>query len=209
LQYATEWIVNTKGTHKNRWEDHYTRQARKDRYPARSVYKLQEVQKKFKIIKKGDRVLDLGCAPGSWLLYAAQLTGSRGEVVGIDQKAVTIQVPEHVSVFEGDALDELETVIGMLGRGYDAVISDMAPATTGNKTVDAARSMGLCEAALNLAGELLKPGGAFLCKIFQSGEVKAFSETVRKRFGQQKTFKPKSSRKASKEIFIIGLNYSG
>jgi 23S rRNA (uridine2552-2'-O)-methyltransferase len=201
--------VNRKASRKNRWEDHYTRKARKDKYPARSVYKLQEIQKKFKIIKRGDRVLDLGCAPGSWLLYAAELTGPGGEVVGIDQKAVTIQTPDHVKVFEGDALDELETVINMLGNGYDAVISDMAPGTTGNKTVDAARSMGLCEAALNLAGELLKPGGAFLCKVFQSGEVKPFSEAVRKRFGQQKIFKPQSSRKASKEIFIVGINFSG
>jgi len=201
--------VNKKGSKKNKWEDHYTRKARKDKYPARSVYKLQEIQKKFKLIKKGDRVLDLGCAPGSWLLYAADLTGPKGEVVGIDQKAVTIQKPDHVKVFEGDALDELETVINMLGRGYDAVISDMAPGTTGNKTVDAARSMGLCEAALNLAGELLKPGGAFLCKVFQSGEVKQFSEEVRKRFNQQKIFKPQSSRKASKEVFIIGMKFNG
>lgn len=197
--------VSRKAPKKNRWEDHYTRKARKDKYPARSVYKLQEIQKKFKVIKKGDRVLDLGCAPGSWLLYAAELTGPKGEVVGIDQKPVAIQTPEHVKVFTGDALDELDTVVGMLGRGYDAVISDMAPGTTGNKTVDAARSIGLCEAALNLAGELLKPGGVFLCKVFQSGEVKQFSEEVRKRFSQQKTFKPQSSRKASKEMFIIGI----
>ncbi|MEN8244527.1 MAG: RlmE family RNA methyltransferase [Thermodesulfobacteriota bacterium] len=201
--------MNRKGSKKNRWEDHYTRKARKDKYPARSVYKLQEIQKKFRVIKKGDRVLDLGCAPGSWLMYAAELTGPKGEVVGIDQKPVAIQTPEHVKVFTGDALDELDTVVGMLGRGYDAVISDMAPGTTGNKTVDAARSIGLCEAALNLAGELLKPGGVFLCKVFQSGEVKQFSEEVRKRFSQQKTFKPQSSRKASKEIFIIGMDFSG
>ena len=201
--------MNRQTSKKNRWEDHYTRKARKDKYPARSVYKLQEIQKKFRIINKGDRVLDLGCAPGSWLLYVAELTGSKGEVVGIDQKPVDIQTPEHVKVFTGDALDELDTVLGMLGRGYHAVISDMAPGTTGNKSVDAARSMGLCEAALNLAGEVLKPGGAFLCKVFQSGEVKQFSEEVRKRFGQQKTFKPQSSRKASKEIFIIGLNFRG
>ena len=197
--------MKRKSSNKNKWEDHYTRKARKDKYPARSVYKLQEIQKKFGVIKKGDRVLDLGCAPGSWLLYAAELTGPKGEVVGIDQKPVAIQTPEHVKVFTGDALDELDTVVGMLGRGYDAVISDMAPGTTGNKTVDAARSIGLCEAALNLAGELLKPGGIFLCKVFQSGEVKQFSEEVRKRFSLQKTFKPQSSRKASKEVFIIGI----
>ena len=198
--------MKRKASKKNTWEDHYTRQARKDKYPARSVYKLQEIQKKFNVIKKGDRVLDLGCAPGSWLLYAAELAGPKGEVVGIDLKPVTIQTPDHVRVVTGDALDELDTVINLLGRGYDAVISDMAPGTTGNKTVDAARSMGLCEAALNLAGELLKPGGTFVCKIFQSGEVKQFCDEVRTRFGQQKTFKPQSSRKASKEIFVVGID---
>jgi 23S rRNA (uridine2552-2'-O)-methyltransferase len=201
--------VNRKSSKKNLWEDHYTRKARKDSYPARSVYKLKEIQKKFRIINKGDRVLDLGCAPGSWLLYAAELTGERGEVVGIDQKPVAIQTPEHVKVYTGDALDDLDIVLGMLGRGYSAVLSDMAPGTTGNKTVDAARSMGLCEAALNLAGNVLKPGGSFVCKVFQSGEVKQFADEVRKKFSQQKTFKPQSSRKASKEIFIIGLNYHG
>ena len=197
--------MRRKPPQKNKWEDYYTRRARKDKYPARSVYKLKEIQNKFQIIKKGDRVLDLGCAPGSWLLYAAELTGPRGEVVGIDQKQVAIRTPEHVKVFTGDALAELDTVVGQLGRGYDAVISDMAPGTTGNKTVDAARSMGLGEAALNLAGEVLKPGGSFLCKVFQSGDVKLFCDAVRKRFQRQKTFKPQSSRKASKEVFIIGI----
>ena len=140
----------------NQWEDHYTRKARKDRYPARSVYKLQEIQKKFNVIKKGDRVLDLGCAPGSWTLYAAELTGSGGRVVGIDLKAVDIQAPQHVKVVMGDALDELERVLESIGSGFDVVLSDMAPGTTGNKTVDAARSLGLCEAALNLAEHVLK-----------------------------------------------------
>jgi len=198
-------IVKGKKAKGNRWADHYTRQAKKDRYPARSVYKLKEIQQKFKLIKKGDRVLDLGCAPGSWLLYAAELTGSSGEVVGIDIKPVGIKTPGHVKVVTGDALDELETVMERLGSGYDIVISDMAPGTTGNKTVDAARSLGLCEAALNLAENVLKPGGSFICKIFQSGEVKQFSEAVRKKFHQQKSFKPQSSRKASSEIFIIGI----
>ena len=197
--------MNKKSAPKRKWEDHYTRKARKEKYPARSVYKLQEIQNKFSVIKKGDRVLDLGCAPGSWMLYAAELTGPKGDVVGIDQKPVAIQTPQHVKVFTGDALGELDTVVEMLGGGYDAVISDMAPGTTGNKTVDAARSMGLCEAALNLADAVLKPGGSFVCKVFQSGEVKQFADEVRKRFGQQKTFKPQSSRKASKEIFIIGI----
>lgn len=198
--------VKRKSSKKNRWEDHYARKARKDRYPARSVYKLKEIQQKFRLIKKGDRVLDLGCAPGSWLLYAAELTGGGGEVIGIDQKPVVIQTPAHIKVFTGDVLDEIKAVVGILGRGYNVVISDMAPGTTGNKMVDAARSLGLCEAALNLAGEVLVPGGAFLCKIFQGGDFKSFSNDVRQSFRHQKTFKPQSSRKASKEIFIIGVD---
>ena len=191
---------------RNSWEDHYTRMARKDRYPARSVYKLKEIQQKFRLIKKGDRVLDLGCAPGSWLLYAAELTGTGGEVVGIDPRPVAIQTPSHVKVFTGDVMDDVETVVGTLGKAFNVVISDMAPGTTGNKMVDAIRSLGLCEAALNLAGEVLVPGGSFLCKIFQSGDVKQFAGVVKKSFSQQRTFKPLSSRKGSKEIFIIGVD---
>lgn len=191
---------------KNRWADHYTRQAKKDRYPARSVYKLQEIQKKHRVIKKGHHVLDLGCSPGSWLLYAAELTGPKGKVVGIDLKPVTIKVPEHVTVISGDIYDfpgELET---HAGKGFNAVISDMAPATTGNRAVDAARSLSLCEAALDVAEKNLLPGGAFVCKIFQGEDFKSFTDRVKKGFDRQVVFKPQSSRKASREIFVIGKN---
>ena len=187
----------------NKWQDHYTRQAKKDKYPARSVYKLKEIQQKNRVIHKGDAVLDLGCAPGSWLKYAAEVVGPGGRVVGIDLKPVTIALPEQVEVLTGDIFDLLDDLKN--GPGYQVVLSDMAPATTGNKHVDAARSMGLCEAALYVAREVLKPGGRFVCKIFQGPDFKAFSEEVRKRFQKQKIFKPQSSRKASREIFIIGL----
>ncbi len=190
---------------KNRWADHYTRQAKKDRYPARSVYKLAEIQKKLKVIKKGSRVLDLGCAPGSWLLYAAEITGAKGKVTGIDPKPVTIRLPGHVKVIPGDIFDFDVSLKGFIGEGFDTVISDMAPATTGNRGVDAARSLALCEAALNVADKVLAPGGAFVCKIFQGEDVKLFSGKVKKRFSRQVSFKPQSSRKASREIFIIGL----
>ena len=187
----------------NKWQDHYTRQARKDKYPARSVYKLKEIQKKNRVIHKGDAVLDLGCAPGSWLKYAIELAGPTGRVVGIDLKPVTIALPEKVEVLTGDIFELLDDL--KAGPGYHVVLSDMAPATTGNKHVDAARSMGLCEAALYVAREVLKPGGRFVCKIFQGPDFKAFTEEVRKSFQKQKIFKPQSSRKASREIFIIGL----
>ncbi len=184
------------------WQDHYTRRAKKEKYPARSVYKLEEIQKKHHLIRKGHKVLDLGCSPGSWLLYAARQTGSGGKVIGIDLKPVTIQVPSHVDVLTADVLN-IDT--DALDKGFNVVLSDMAPATTGNKTVDAARSIGLCESALHIAKSVLVPGGAFVCKVFQGSDFNAFSGEVRTSFKARKIFKPRSSRKMSKEIFIIGI----
>jgi len=189
----------------NRWQDHYTRQAKKDKYPARSVYKLKEIQQKNRIIRKGDAVLDLGCAPGSWLKYAAEVAGPTGRVVGIDLKPVTIALPDQVEVLTGDIYEMLADLKADAGAGYNVVLSDMAPATTGSKHVDAARSMGLCEAALYVAKDVLRPGGRFVCKIFQGPDFQAFLAEVRQSFKKHKIFKPQSSRKASREIFIIGL----
>ena len=116
---------------KNPWADHYTRQARKDKFAARSVYKLQEIQKKHRILNRGARVLDLGCAPGSWLQFAAQQAGANGRIVGIDLTPVTIAVPDNVTVITADVAD-LEGHLAELGQTrFDVVLSDMAPATTG------------------------------------------------------------------------------
>jgi len=188
------------------WQDHYSQQAKKERFPARSIYKLEEIQKKHRLIKKGDRVLDLGCAPGSWLLYAAKLTGPKGRVIGVDLKPVSIQVPSHIKIMTADvfALD-----IESLEKNFNLVLSDMAPATTGHKSVDAARSYTLCEIALNIAQSILLPGGSFVCKIFQGPDFELFLDAVRAGFKRLKIFKPQSSRKASKEIYVIGLGFKG
>ncbi len=189
----------------NRWEDHYSRRAKKELFPARSVFKLQEIQSKHHLIKKGDKVLDLGCAPGSWLLYAANLTGNKGQVVGIDLKPVAEKVPPHVRIYNGDILTLDDRFFESLGKDFNVVVSDMSPATTGNKHVDSARSYNLCQAALSIAQTLLIPGGSFVCKIFQGEDFKEFSDSVRSVFKSHKIFKPQASRKASKEIYIIGL----
>jgi 23S rRNA (uridine2552-2'-O)-methyltransferase len=205
-------IMKRTGSKKHqRWADHYSERAKKERYPARSVYKLKEAQKKYRLIRNGDRVLDLGCSPGSWLLYAAELTGNRGEVLGIDQNAVTVSMPAQVKTLTADIL----TIDGpwienaALENHFNVVLSDMAPATTGNKAVDSTRSYRLCEAALNIAQMVLVPGGFFFCKIFQGEEFKRFSDSVRSRFKGHKIFKPQSSRKQSKEIFILGMGFRG
>lgn len=188
----------------NQWADHYTRRAQKDKFAARSVYKLQEIQKRFRIIRKGGRVLDLGCAPGSWSQYAARLTGPGGAVIGIDLKKVDIALPGHARLLQGDILAPNEAMAAELAPGFHAVISDMAPATTGHRDVDAARSFNLCEAALSIARAQLLPGGHFVCKIFQGPDFEVFVRQVREAFTNQRIYKPQSSRKASREIFIIG-----
>ncbi len=197
--------MKRKSARRSKWQDHYTRKAKKEQYPARSVYKLQEIQRKFKLIKKGDHVLDLGCAPGSWLKYAAELTGSAGLLVGIDLKPVTIALPPHVSAVTGDIFAIDGQLQDKIGTGFNVVLSDMAPATTGNKMTDAARSLELCQAALAAADSLLVAGGTFVCKIFQGEDFKTFSDQVKRRYQVCKIFKPQSSRKASKEVFVIGL----
>ena len=192
-----------------RWRDHYSERAKQERYPARSVYKLKEAQKKYRLISQGDQVLDLGCSPGSWLLYAAELTGRHGKVFGIDLKPVKIQIPPQAKTLEIDIL----TIDGSwieeqgLASRFNVVLSDMAPATTGNKALDATRSFQLCQAALTIAEMVLKPGGTFMCKIFQGEEFKEFSDAVKSQFKRHKIFKPQSSRKESKEIFIIGMGF--
>ena len=188
----------------NTWEDHFSRLARKENFPARSVYKLQEIQKKFRLIKKGDRVLDLGCSPGSWTLYASDLAGEKGMITGIDIKKVEIKMPSNVRIYNCDIHEIDDELLSSIGRDFNVVISDMAPSTTGNKASDAVRSFDLCVAAFNIAKTLLVPGGSFLCKIFQGEDFKKFSEMVRAAFNTQKIFKPQSSRKASREIYIIG-----
>jgi 23S rRNA (uridine2552-2'-O)-methyltransferase len=190
---------------KTQWADHLTQKAKAENYPARSVYKLMEIQKRFRVIKKGGQVLDLGCSPGSWLIYAAKTTGPSGRAVGIDLKPVETNLPDNAVAHTGDIFEMEPTLGEAVGNGYDSVLSDMAPATTGRKDVDSARSFDLCEAALRVACDLLAPGGNFVCKIFQGAEFKQLEKDVKSRFAQHKIFKPESCRKSSKEIYIIGI----
>ncbi len=188
--------------------DYYAKRARQEHFPARSVYKLQEIQKKFALIRKGQRVLDLGCAPGSWAKYAAGLIGDSGRLIGIDQKPVKEKLPAQVEIFCEDvrmlaeAPERCEALVGGL---VDVVLSDMAPSTTGKKDVDQARSYYLSRAALTIAQRVLTPDGAFVCKIFQGEDVETFISDVKAAFNSCRTFKPQSTRKESKETYVIGL----
>lgn len=188
-----------------KWHDIYTVKAREEGYPARSVYKLKEIQKRHRILKKGMRVLDLGCAPGSWLLFASQCVGPKGRVVGVDLTPVTIELPPHAQCIQHDVSTWDEQFLATIGGKFDTVLSDMAPLTTGSKFVDAHRSLELCESALAISLHVLRTKGVLVCKIFHGADFKGFSDRTKKLFGRVVHVKPKTTRKASKEIFIVAL----
>ncbi len=188
------------------WADHLTHKAKADNYPARSVYKLEEIQHKFRIIIKRDVVLDLGCAPGSWLLYASRQVGPDGRVLGIDLKPVTVGLPANTTAIQDDILQMADPAFFDQAAGCRVVLSDMAPATTGRKDVDAFRSYALCQMALDVAARILVQNGHFVCKIFQGNEFSSFEKQVTALFRDCRIFKPDSCRKQSKEIYIIAKN---
>lgn len=193
------------------YQDHYFKKAKQDNYPARSVYKLQEIEKRFKIFKKGQHVIDLGAAPGSWTLWAAKQVGPSGKVLGIDIQNTKTTFADNTVFLKADAFEDSPELIAAIEgiAPFDLVISDMAPNTTGIKFADQARSLELCERAFEVCQQRIKPGGHFVVKIFEGPDVKAYTDGLRKNFGKVKTFKPKSSRAESKEMFIIGLGFSG
>jgi 23S rRNA (uridine2552-2'-O)-methyltransferase len=189
--------------------DHYFMKAKKEGRAARSVYKLEEIDKRHRVLAPGMAILDLGCRPGSWLQYAAERVGKNGLAVGIDLSPVEIDLPAHCRTLVMDALAPDLDVLRGLSEAYAAVLSDMAPSTTGVRFVDQMRSMDLCEAALAIAGKLLVPGGHLVVKIFQGPGFQEFLAEVRSGFDKVVIAKPQSSRKESKEIYIVGLRFKG
>jgi 23S rRNA (uridine2552-2'-O)-methyltransferase len=188
-------------------EEFYTKLAKKEGYPARSVYKLKEIDEKFRVIRKGDRVLDLGSAPGSWLIYISQKVGERGRVVGADLEDVKINARNNIIFIKKDIFSDDFLTERALSGLFSSVISDMSPKTTGMTAADAANSLELCEASLEIACKKLKKGGNFICKIFESNEVNEFFKKVSGLFSKTRRFRPKAVWQESKEIYIIGLGF--
>lgn len=186
------------------------RKAKKEGFAARSVYKLEEIDRETKLLHARDRVLDLGCAPGSWLQYVDQKL-THGAAVGIDLLPTRVALTERVRVLQGDAfetsLEELTgTPPGEPLRLFNVVLSDMAPNTTGIKTVDQARSLALCERALEVAERVLVRGGNMCVKIFEGGDMKQFLDSCKQVFGTVKVKRPKGTRAGSVETYVIGLD---
>lgn len=193
------------------YQDHYFHRAKQEHYPARSIYKLKEMDVKYKLLRQGMSVLDLGASPGSWSLGAAEKVGHSGRVLGADLLPVRITFPPQVTFMQEDVFERSPAFEAALKEfaPFDLVMSDMAPNTTGVKFTDQCRSLELCEEALAVAERYLKFGGTFIVKIFMGPDAQDFQLHLRTRFTKVHVFKPKSSRSESKEIFYVGLGFKG
>ena len=217
------------------YRDHYFLKAKQENYPARSVYKLKEIDGRFKIFRKGMKVLDLGAAPGSWSLGAAERVGAQGKVLACDIQSTVTVFPPNVEFHQEDVFRRSEAFERQLAETgpFHVVMSDMAPQTTGTKFTDQARSLELCLEALAVAEKYLVKGGSFVVKIslatlrkikeegvtfhshvdgrkiFMGPDVGELLKGMRPRFARVTSFKPQSSRVESKETFFVGLGFKG
>jgi 23S rRNA (uridine2552-2'-O)-methyltransferase len=192
----------------DRKRDYYYKKAKEENYRSRAAYKLLQAVKKYRFIKEGDVVLDLGAAPGGWVQVASNSVGSEGYVLGVDLKSVEPFEGENVRTIVGDINDEetLHEILGLLPREADAVISDASPNISGVWEVDHARQMGLALRALEIALDTLRPSGDFFVKVFQGDMLDDFMKKVKNHFQQVRLVKPEASRGRSSELFILGLN---
>jgi 23S rRNA (uridine2552-2'-O)-methyltransferase len=193
-----------------KYRDHYFLKAKRENYPARSVYKLKEIAKRFPgMFKPGMRVLDLGAAPGSWSLGAAEMVEPGGSVLGADIQDTKVSFPANVTVMREDVFNRSAIfALELAARApFHLVMSDMAPNTTGHRGTDQARSALLYEEALEVAKQYLAPGGSFIVKVFQGPDAHAYMKAMRACFATVRSFKPQSSRAESMETFYIGLGF--
>lgn len=189
-------------------QDKYFKKAKEDGYVARSAYKLKELQDRFELIAKGARVLDLGCAPGSWMQVEAEVVGRSGVIVGVDLKPVEIKLPCQFHTIVSDINDlDPEALKQLVGGHFDTVLSDIAPNTTGHG--DDLRSAHLCRSVLNVAEHTLRPGGRLGMKIFDGAEFQDVLHETRALFQQVKSYKPNATRDVSRETYIVARNFRG
>lgn len=197
-------------------KDKFAIRAKREGYRSRAVYKLKDLNKKYNLIKRGNSVLDLGCAPGSWIQIISKIVGSRGYVLGIDISKMEEFKEAHIEFIQQDIttveiIDMIKSIVKdkLKNKKFNVVTSDMAPNTRGIIHLDQELSLELSLRAFELALIFLKKGGNFVCKTFQSEEYELFRKDVKKYFEFVKTQKPEASRKRSKEVFLVCKNFKG
>lgn len=185
--------------------DRFYQKARREGLRARSAFKLEEIQRRFRLLRPGGRVLDLGAAPGGWCQIAARAVGPRGQVLGVDLEPIAaLPPPTRTWVADAFAAELLPRLHSEGGAPYDAVLSDLAPRTSGIHGVDEARSLELAGRALSVALAMLKPGGSFVVKVFMGGDFERFLRTCRAAFRSVRVVRPEASvARGSKEIYLV------
>ena len=199
---STRWL-------ERQLNDPYVTAAKAKGYRSRAAFKLKELDTKFHLLKRGALVLDLGAAPGGWSQVAAERVGAAGRIVAAD--ILEMEPIAGVSFLQCDLLapKTLATLKRALGGEADLVLSDMASPTTGHRETDHIRTLALFEAALELAEDVLKPGGAFVGKVFQGGAASELLTRVKKRFAEVKHVKPPASRAESVELYLVATGFKG
>ena len=197
------------GSWRDRQErDPYVLKARRDGFRSRAVYKLEEIDRKERLLRPDMVCVDLGAAPGGWSQFVTQKLKGRARIVAVDLLPMD-SLPD-VEFIQGDFRDDaiFEQLLSVTGeQGVDLVMSDMAPNITGTRAVDQPRSMYLVELALDLARRVLTPGGSFVCKLFQGEGFDAYVADARRSFGKVRVLKPAASRKGSREVYLVARNY--
>ena len=199
---STEWLTR-------QLNDPYVAEARRVGYRSRAAFKLEQLNRRFHLLARGMRVVDLGCAPGGWSQVAARAVGPKGTVVGVDLSA-TDSLP-GVTVIHGDFRDAaiVAAIRAALGGPADLVLSDMAAPATGHAATDHLRVVGLAEDAFALARTLLRPGGAFVAKVFQGGAEGELLAALKKSFAELRHAKPAASRAESAETYVVAKGFRG
>jgi 23S rRNA (uridine2552-2'-O)-methyltransferase len=189
-------------------QDAFGDKAKKEGFAARSVYKLEEIDRRAQLFRRGMRVLDMGAFPGSWTQYAAQRVGAEGRVLAVDQQEWRGSFPPQVETRQCDVLALTPKDLGGLAS-FDVVMSDMAPWTTGARFVDQCRSFELYLHALAIAEGTLRGSGHFIGKIFQGPDFDQAKKRTEQLFTKTRVMKPEASRKESYEIFVVGIGFKG
>ncbi len=187
--------------------DTWTIRARKLGYPARSVFKLEEIQNKWHPMQRGRNIMDIGAAPGSWTLYALRTMGRNTIVSAMDIKPLVVSCPpdSNLRFFQGDIFTDKAASFMSDGRPYGCILSDAAPSTSGQRSIDARKSFELVSRIITLSIEYLEPNGNLVIKLFQGGDEKEIRDRLGRNFLTVKAFRPKAVRKGSVEMYLIGM----
>jgi len=190
-------------------KDFYYQKAKREKKASRAAYKITQIQKKYKLIKRGDTVIDLGCAPGGWMQEISKIIGPKGTLIGVDVEALRISLPSNCTFIHGDIMspDAINQICLRLTQDADIIVSDLSPKFSGIGFRDAYNSFELALRALEICKGILREGGNFIVKIFPGKELAEYKKLMRQSFTKVETIIPPATRKTSSELYLIGIGH--